>query len=64
MLSFVCKGKGSEWIELISNRAKGIYPTMFKPEANNIENYIVSNFNSQSKVMAIKYYSDMTGASL
>lgn len=63
-ISFICKGKGSEWIELISNAANGIYSSMYKPEANNIENYIVSNFNSRSKVMAIKYYSDMTGASL
>lgn len=63
-ISFICKGKGPEWIQLISNGADGIYPTMYKPEANGIENYIKSNFNSRSKVMAIKYYSDMTGASL
>lgn len=63
-ISFVCNGKGAEWIKLISNGAIGIYPSMYKPESNGIENYIVSNFSSRTKVMAIKYYSDMTGASL
>lgn len=63
-LSFICKGKGPEWIQLISNGTSGVYPAMYKPKANGIENNNKSNFNSRSKVMAIKYYSDMTGASL
>ncbi len=63
-ISFVCKGKGSEWANVINNAMGDVYPTMYKPESNGIDNYIVSNFNSRTKVLAIKYYSDMTGASL
>lgn len=64
IISFVCKGKGPEWVEIISNAVNGVYPLMYKPQSNGIDNYIVNNFNSRTKVLAIKYYRDMTGASL
>lgn len=63
-VSFICKGKGPEWIQLISNGTSGVYPAMYKPKANGIENNNKSNFNLRSKVMTIKDYRDMTGASL
>lgn len=62
-ISFICKDKGPEWIKVISNALSGIYPAMYNPQSNGIDNYIRNNFNIKTKVLAIKYYRDMTGAS-
>lgn len=62
-ISFICKDKGPEWIKVISNVLSGIYPAMYNPQSNGIDNYIRNNFNTKTKVLAIKYYRDMTGAS-
>lgn len=63
-INFICKGKGSEWVENINNAMNGVYPAMHKPQFNGIDNYIINNFNSRTKVLAIKYYREMTGVSI
>lgn len=61
-ISFVCKEKGSEWIEILDDAIKGIYPIKQKPVS--LDEYIMNNFDSKSKIKATIYYKDMAGVSL
>ncbi|WP_024346471.1 zinc ribbon domain-containing protein [Lacrimispora indolis] len=62
-INFPCPGYHVQWIKVINNAKNGVYPPIYKPEFNGIDNYIVNNFNSKTSIQAIKYYKEMTGVS-
>lgn len=62
-LSFAIKDAAS-WVNAIIRAQKGSYPKAINIPMNQIEAYICQNFSSDTKVQAMKYYRDYTGAGL
>ncbi|MGN0495929.1 MAG: ribosomal protein L7/L12 [Lachnospiraceae bacterium] len=53
-----------EWILVINDAKKGIYPAMVKTKQTDVEAYIRANYDQKTKVQAIKYYRERTGLGL
>lgn len=61
-ISIVCKNKSSEWIDLIDQALKGIYPRKHKPIS--IEEYIIKNYDKKTSIQAANYYQQMMNVSV
>lgn len=56
--------RASEWVEVLGKAQLGIYTEMKTMKRGELEEYVLNNFSSKSKVKAIKFYRERTGIGL